>query len=693
MGEQPSADDDFDVAGAGLAMAAAVLDALKRDPAIVLDVMRKLSRLAEGVLLVEAVLREGWEQVRDALASLGALGPLGDGTASGRLWPHPDGGDVGIAVYALLSLAPDGAPQVRTQQQLDFLVRAARYDPRFLRHVLTWAAAQPSGNAARWRVKGQPIPATMHRFAAQAVWWASAGRARRWEHTDWASPDALSLACTVIEQVDLEDLMEYSGQFLRSLEQVVAFGELDSGLAARAAADPWLLFSAFPKVELDAYNDELVARVLPWLPVTLAGDDALKAGWAIALELHSRGMARTPESVAVVLDTSSEAVESTLLCGVALLWADLKQLSAYSWQQQAQRRGVLARLSQHFHRWPEAWALSARRLLVQAAKHGTDVIDLLALAAVQHDIVRTELERIAARDGESEVRDHAQGILARLGGGLEPSEELSRWLADQAARAFDGIPMFPHPLTPLAKTWLGAIDLEDTLARSLRRAADRFRLSAVDQGAAVEELVTGRLLGELETAFRDSELLLTAGGRSSLKGVVTVRHRPITKQEEQSWGCDIALLLDADIPSVVGVRLAELVQVKKSQAFTAKRTSRPREAWRIDVPQLRQLLTRSQSSGYWLIASTGEILCVTARWLHALGRGRDALTQRSFTVGINDVRHHAIPIEQFLAELLLGTWLGTQDEHALRFARGEDGTIVPRHIFQITVLPNGEQRR
>jgi len=433
--------------------------------------------------------------------------------------------------------------------------------------------------------------------------------------------------------------------------------------------------------------------VLRFLPVTLTGDDALKAGWAIGLHLHSRGLARTPESVAGLLNTAGEAVEGTLLCGIALLWADLKQLSVYGWQQETQRRGVLARLSQHLHTWPQAWVLSARRLLAQAAKHGADVIDLLALAAVEHDAVRAELERIAARDGESEVRDHAHGILAQLGGALAPSEELNRWLADQAARAFDGIPMFPHPLTPLGKTWLGATELEGTLARSLRRAADRFRPFAADQGAAVEELVTGRLLGELETAFHESDLSLTAGGRSRLKGVVTVRHRPITKQEEQRWGCDIALLLDADIPSVVGVGLAELVQVKKSQAFTAKRTPRPREAWRIDVPQLRQLLVRSQSSGYWLIASTGEILCVTARWLHSLGRGRDVLKQKTFTVGFNEIRHYAIPIEQFLAELFLGTWLGTEDEHALRFARGEDGAIVPRHIFHISVTPVGDRRR
>jgi hypothetical protein len=54
-------------------------------------------------------------------------------------------------------------------------------------------------------------------------------------------------------------------------------------------------------------------------------------------------------------------------------------------------------------------------------------------------------------------------------------------------------------------------------------------------------------------------------------------------------------------------------------------------------------------------------------------------------VGINDVRHHAVPIEQFLPELFLGTWLGTHDESALEFARGEGGAVIPRHIFKISI--------
>jgi hypothetical protein len=525
----------------------------------------------------------------------------------------------------------------------------------------------------------------MQRWAAQVVWCAFSRCQHRREKVNWVSPEALSLARALIDDDAGLGGIELRRFLDQQMARAHALAALDGGPAALAAADQRMLKEEYFKIDLDATAHPLVASVLHWVPVELDGSDALRVGWAIARELRSKDMPRTPGSVAAVLQRLPEAVEGTVVCGTALLWADIKQLFAYGWKHEVEKQGVLARLSRHLRLWPQAWAISARQILTQTGRDSTEVIDLLAMAAAEHDSVHAALEQITLEDVTSEVRDRAQGVLAKLRGASGPAEELNRWLADQAARAFDGIPMFPHPLTSLSKTWLGAADLEDILAHSVRRAADRFRPFVQDQGAAAEELLTGVLLGELETAFRDSELLLTAGGRSGLRGVVTVEHRPITKQEEQRWGCDIALLLDAEIPSVVNLQVAELVQVKKSQVFTPRRSARPREAWRIGVPQLRQIMNRSQSSGYWLITSNGEILCVTARWLYGLGRGRDATKQRSFTVGINDVRHHAVPIEQFLPELFLGTWLGTHDESALEFARGEGGAVIPRHIFKISI--------
>jgi hypothetical protein len=66
------------------------------------------------------------------------------------------------------------------------------------------------------------------------------------------------------------------------------------------------------------------------------------------------------------------------------------------------------------------------------------------------------------------------------------------------------------------------------------------------------------------------------------------------------------------------------------------------------------------------------------------------LSQGSVTVVYNDVRHTAVPIEQFLPELVLGAWLGSLDEKTLRFASGDDSNVTPRHIFEIfVVVPRG----
>jgi hypothetical protein len=65
--------------------------------------------------------------------------------------------------------------------------------------------------------------------------------------------------------------------------------------------------------------------------------------------------------------------------------------------------------------------------------------------------------------------------------------------------------------------------------------------------------------------------------------------------------------------------------------------------------------------------------------------GRDAIHQGSATLGYNDVRHTCVGIEQFLSELVLGTWLGSVDDDTVRLASGENTTIFPRYIFEITV--------
>jgi hypothetical protein len=507
----------------------------------------------------------------------------------------------------------------------------------------------------------------------------------------------------MVGSLDLKQLLHAHGLkfFDTHVEILIELAKLDRDIARNAAADPFvnrfvdaefLEAADQTRLPLDSRLIDLnpkVAAVLPLLRIEDLKRHLLMAGWAIGAVLHLQALAPTVASVGQLIDRAVEEISGTGLDGVALLWADLRQLIQYqhkdSWKHRDQIRGVLARLSEHVNSWPDAWALSAPEMLRQADTLGTDATDLLAVAAAQHAVVRQALQDVADRDSDPAIRDRAHGLVARVAGVSMPGDELQRWLVDRAARSFDGVPLFPHPLTPLTKTWLGSTEVEGTLSRSLRQAMVRFGDLAKTQGAAQEEHLTGALLVELEVAFRNTSMRLESGPSPRLARIISVSQRPVLKAEEKRWGCDIALLLKADLQPSVVLRLAELVQVKKSEAFAAPSSPSPDEKWRIDVPQLVTLLEMSESSSYWLILSTGELLCVTARWLHGLAQGRDALGQGSVTVGYNDVRHTAIPIEQFLPELFLGTWLGSPDEETLRFASGDDGNVAPRHIFEITV--------
>lgn len=414
----------------------------------------------------------------------------------------------------------------------------------------------------------------------------------------------------------------------------------------------------------------------------------LRAGFVIAQELHRQGAAPTEDSVASALGMRRPDVSGRSYAGVALLWSDLRQLEDYKgWQHETEIQGVLARLVAHVDRWPEAWSLSAEAILARAARIGPHATDLLSLAALHHPGVRASLQRVATGDGSGVLRDRAEGVLARVQGVTLAGDELRRWLADTAARAFDGVPWFPHPLTPLARTWTGSTELEEMIARSVQRAASRFEMTVQDQGGIEEEALTMALLNELEFAFRDTKLQLEAGGRGKLSRAITVGQRPVAKNtEEPTWGCDVAFLVEAKIKGTFALEAAEIVQVKKSRSLSRRRATRTAtDSWRIDLRQLMTILSVSASSCYWLISAAGEVACIPARVVYALGRGRAGLGQGSFTVGYNDLRHGAVGLEQFLPELLLGGWVGSVDEKHLRFARGEDGNIRPRHIFEIAL--------
>lgn len=716
---------------------------LREDPSALLVMLERLSTAGDAEPLLATILSAHWSAIRDGLPSFPALAPSArsgtkvEGTALATDAISP------LLAYLLVSLAPDDLTELDVES-LRFISIACAFDLSLLRHILTWASSQPLTNDRMWKFndRDDAPPATIWEFVAQTMSRVFGMRRSQqvraaWSGFDWGSIDGTRPARQVISRSWDEltaDLRRHGRRVFRThTDLAIELAKLDRALARQFAAESDLInefAKAVPPGRLDPrsarqQSQDRTETVLQLLPLEQLGDQGatderlkrqgrarddlrdpfqmerqrqiLAVGCAIGSLLHAQDSPRTAGSVAHLLGrwSWSESDEPTIWVGLSLLWADLLQLVEYeqkdSWKHQSHIRGVLARLSENLGSFPCAWATLTPELLRQAETLGSELMSLLTLGAAQHDVVGNAVKRASQNDPDRAVRDLARGVYARACGDSTAHDDFGRWLADSAARAFDGIPLFPHPLSPLTKTWLGSSDIEDSLARALRQAMVEFGGLAKDHGAAQEEHLTGTLMRDLENAFRRTSLRMESGGRSRLARTISVSHRPVLKSEEKQWGCDVALLLDADASPSLALHVAELVQVKKSEAFAAKRPSAANERWRIDVPQLIMILTMSESSAYWLILSTGELLCVPARWLYGLARGRCALSQRSVTVGYNDVRNAAIPMEQFIPELFLGTWVGSTNETTLGFAAGTDTNLSPRHIFEITVRASYDQ--
>lgn len=303
--------------------------------------------------------------------------------------------------------------------------------------------------------------------------------------------------------------------------------------------------------------------------------------------------------------------------------------------------------------------------------------------------MRNSLENACGNEVEA-VRLIARGLWTLHQGLDDPESGLARTLADATAHYMDGTPLFPHPLTPVSATWLGSIGVEQAIANGVRRAKNIFAEEVRDQGADIEETLTKSLLKEIEFEFRRIKprlKLLGASGTKSSPPILSVCQRPVSKTtEEPVYGCDIAWLLNGTVQGRYRAEWVELIQVKKSSALQHKKIRKFHvDSWVINCKQLENILKLSATAAYWLIASVGEVLVIPARHLEAVRRG----TQKSdgaktFTVGYHEVRSAAIPLEQYLVDLLIGQWVGTSSEDVMQFVTGNLG-IRPRVVIEVKI--------
>ncbi len=385
------------------------------------------------------------------------------------------------------------------------------------------------------------------------------------------------------------------------------------------------------------------------------------------------------------------------LLPVAVLWYTLRLLIEYElkYDHQTELTGLRLEVATLAEKHPQIWAESLEWILMKATQIKGFVFSItLKLAPVNRE-VRNVVDTLSESENQG-LRLKASGLKAVLDGFEKPNSEIARTLVDTAAQFMDGIPFFPHPLEPLSSTWLASLGVEQLLNAAVKRAAREFSKDLQTQGGDIEETLTKSLIKELETEFRSTEPQISLLGSSTKKNsapLVSVSQRPVSKStEEPKYGCDLALLVKADVPKRYLNAWADLVQVKKSNALLNTDVANSAgDSWVIKNKQLNDLLKWSATSVYWLFAITGEVFVVPAKHLLAIKNGTGKSKGKSFTVGYTQVRSAAIPLEQYLVSLLIGQWLGTSAEETVKFAEGRLPNLRPKAIIEITVsLPEGQ---
>lgn len=360
---------------------------------------------------------------------------------------------------------------------------------------------------------------------------------------------------------------------------------------------------------------------------------------------------------------------------LAGLWCDLALLARE--RDSVAVAGLRRRLEKRAR--PGVWARSLEWLLLLGTPLQSVDVALTVGLADKHVSVRRALSR-CSRSPVLNVQLRAAGLQAAV----ESTRPLEERLLDIVSASVDARRNdFPRPLAAPSSTWLADHGLEGLVRGATRRAVTDFAGSMDDLGPAEEEHLTATLLAGLvrEFAALPAHTRLTGVAGPHLR----VGHRTVTKKEERTNGADIGVVVDIRVPGQLQLRTGDLIQVKKSTALMTGRTGRE-DTWTIKCRQLHDLLEHSASAAYWLIRGTGDVLVVPAKFLAAVEAATARLSSKQFTVGHTAIRHTAVPLEQYLPDLVVGLWLGSSSDRTLQAAQGTDRTTRPRFALTIDVV-------
>ena len=378
----------------------------------------------------------------------------------------------------------------------------------------------------------------------------------------------------------------------------------------------------------------------------------------------------------------------TLLANSTQMWLALRRISeckGYTETERLRRLGLEKELFDLVENQPSLWAEALHLILANIDAIG-DVAEVVTITLAQKSgEVLAALKSVTENSENIQLRELARGLVVVLQGNEHPKPETIHHLLDHLARWAGVGFLFPHPLSPPSSTWLSSNETEKQLRSRLCQGLSEFKKDFRLQGAKNERALVEKLLTELSVPFRDSKSAVLAIAQKALRfePKITLEHRTLKEAEETVHGPDIAFIVQANMQNAMTLKIAEFVQVKKPNRTGEKWI----DSWVINVAQLNDLLKTSASAVYWLIDTDGTVLAVPAKLVKARIPGKKSNT---FTLRFNEVRSTAIPIDQFLVELLIGAWIGSGESSAIEIALGNDPKLVPRNLVEIQVRATNE---
>lgn len=401
-------------------------------------------------------------------------------------------------------------------------------------------------------------------------------------------------------------------------------------------------------------------------------------------------LAETPEKIPTVLGEIGVRKNMAAFMPMATLWHHLSRISEYEGggygKFETELLGLRSSLLESALANPDTWT-HALRWMIMHVEHRHIKADIVAITCQLGKEAVAELARLA-HDEDPAIAALSGGIYALMKGGEDPSSAHISYLADSLAHYYDGTPKYPSPLNLRSATWISSDRLEKYMRDGVHRASSFFDTHLCEHHGSVEEALTATLLNEILSQFRSANAMLKVA-RSETFGTprLTLSQREVSKNiEEPVYGCDLAFLIKAQAPGVYLMEWTDLVQVKKSLAMSnLAATLLTPDSWTIDIEQLGKMISYSSTAVYFLFCAQGGVLVVPARYLLGFVHGKaGAKTNATRTLGYNDVRSAAVPLEQYLIDLLIGQWIGTNAKDTMDFVKG-NLKIKPRIVIDVDI--------